>query len=151
MSIESALGGLALATDGSSWPSRAKDWIRRMRETDFGASGQLTTSDVEVLRESMGEMAAAIMEAHVSLMCVFMACVPFREDLSDELRESILEFKQGAGSDTPTDLSDLELRFERVDAVHRTVNEVYRSIVERSPSLNQLELSRSVIENVRAI
>lgn len=148
MSVESTLGGLALAADGSSWPARIHRVLKIIEEFGSDEAGQPTPLDPIKVKELFVAMAIGIAEAHVCLECIFMATMPFAEDVSHPLWTAITEFREDVGIDTQAAFGEVKRRLTLLSEVHRMVTAVRSSVIEGTPLMDQATLSKTLLQTL---
>jgi hypothetical protein len=141
MSVESTLGGLALAADGSSWPTRIQGVLEIIENLKSGGE-----PDPTKLGEILGAMAIGIAEAHVCLECIFIATMPFAEDVSHPLWTSITEFREDVAIDTQATFAEVKRRLTLLSEVHQMVTAVRGSVIEGTSLMDQATLSRNLLQ-----
>lgn len=137
MSIESTLGGLAMAGDGSSWPT----------------TGPLVLADIRneiadpTLQEILVTMVCGIMEVHANMLCVFLAAMPFMSMTDPTLKAAIEKVKSGATcADGPAALAERSSAFAEVHAI---ISESYRAALRGDDGVNQEALIARILSTSR--
>ncbi len=150
MSVESTLGGLALAADGSSWPTRIRRVLEIIERLQSADAGQPAPLDLAELKEILVAMAIGIAEAHVSLECIFIATMPFAGDVSHPLWTSITEFREDVAIDTQATFGEVKRRLTLLSEVHQLVTAVRSSVVAGTPVMDQATLSGQLLQTLES-
>ena len=137
-SIESSLGGIARSMDEASWPP-------------YGP-GVLTDIEKQVadgpLKEILIRMASGITEAHVRLICVYLATREYMPFTSSELAQAIDIMKQKIPPST--DPAILMQGLQEIAQLHAYISEVFQRDKAGEGMLTQAEVSQHVAGGLAA-
>lgn len=124
---EAALGRVALAVDGSSWPNRGSEILRRIEQLqghiDGGTEAQALLPEMQSL---LLECARGIMEAHMNMKAAFWAAGPYIPQVSDQDRAMIQTVKRAtADPEDAGNLDALRRSFAAAERFHHVTAEAY--------------------------
>lgn len=116
---DKVLGGLAVASNRTDWPSKGGSLVRSIRGLPVDAA----------VKTILIELTCGIQEAHLSLAGMYIATADFQGSADPDEKRRIMRLKALGRICRADDPDAMIRRLEFVAAIHRMIEEAYDSVV----------------------